>query len=193
MPIVASPEIMSLVTDNAYSQMINDAINRTVNSIQYSIVMSELMQDIQAILNMWIRTSWYGRDRVSKFERCLRTIVTKNMMRIVITLLKEYKVGIIALDEDDMSRAHDRATFLLCHYGFSTTMQSEFLAEASRMVAKDGDRVSVLDNIPFSWINIETGMVSYHLYHVPIRIEHTDDVDIKSVEILPDDFKHKTD
>jgi len=186
-------EIMRLLTDNDHTQMVIEAINRMTADIQGYIVVPDLTMDIQHILNMWWRTGWYDRDGMSKFERCLRVILTKNSMRIAISILKELKLGYMALDEDDMSLALDRAASLLCFDGLTATMQAELLAEANRMIAKDGDCVLISDMKSFSWENTETGTQCNHLPHVPMRLEHIDDVDIKSVEILPDNFTHEID
>ena len=99
---------MSLLTDKAYLHLFNDACDRTVNSIQRSIIVSQLPRQMLSIMNMWVRTrSWYDIDGVAKFERCLRKIVKKNMTRQVFTILVEQKGEntVCALDETDLSSA----------------------------------------------------------------------------------------
>ena len=181
---------MSLLTDKAYLHLFNNACDRTVNSIQRSIIVSQLPRQMLSIMNMWVRTgSWYDIDGVAKFERCLRKIVKKNMIRQVFTILVKQKGEntVCALDETDLSSALKCAQNHL-ESGLLTHMYNEMYVEAYRMVIKmvienevyylvqdDHDR-------PFIYYDNIFEILRYNLPHVH-----------KSLEILPDDFKYEID
>jgi hypothetical protein len=161
-------EIIMLLINNIKSQMLNDAINKVTTYIQCSIDVSKLTISIQAILNMWWRTGWYRHNGRSKFEHCLRVIVSRHLMQLANTFLNEQKLCFKALDEDDLSLALDRATIILCQNKLSTLMQTELLFKANRIIAKDKDIVLISDNVPFSWFNTKTGTLCHHLPHIPM-------------------------
>lgn len=99
--------INSLYDNDTNASMINDAIIVVVNTIQNDIVTHKLSRHLKAIMNSWIRThSWYNEDKMSKFELCLRNVVTREMRRRVIDLLKlrDKEYGLErCVNEDDLA------------------------------------------------------------------------------------------
>jgi hypothetical protein len=164
--------------------MFNAAINETVNSIQHSITVSQLPRHMQAIMNMWVRTgTWYDIDGVAKFERCLQKIVSREMMRQLLTLLVEQKGEntISALDKTDLISALKCAQNYL-RSGLWTDMNNKLFAEACRIVVKNKVCVLSSDDGLFVYHDNIFNILRYNLPHVQ-----------KSLETLPDDFKYEID
>jgi len=77
-----SIRISTLYDHTAFVDIINYQIAKIVEEIQKTIDLTKLSRDLKAIMNSWVRThTWYNEDKMSKFERCLRNVVTKELRR----------------------------------------------------------------------------------------------------------------
>jgi len=179
--------INSLYDNETNTSMINDAINVVVNTIQNDIITHKLSKHLKAIMNSWIRThSWYNEDKMSKFERCLRNVVTREMRRRVIDLLKirDNEYGLErCVNEDDLALELLR----VCMSQFTTNyFWAELTAEADRYQKNNGESLIERDcDRDFSWFSKRTMSTHYHLPHVPKHLKN-----VIPLEVLASDFKY---
>lgn len=181
--------INSLYDNDTNASMINDAIIVVVNTIQNDIITHNLSSHLKAIMNSWIRThSWYNKDKMSKFELCLRNVVTREMRRHVIDLLKirykEYENGLgSSVNEDDLALEVFRVS--MSHFT-SNYFWAELTAEAERYRRSNGESLIERDcDRPFSWFSKRTMSTHYHLPHVSKHPKN-----VIPLEVLECDFNH---
>lgn len=181
--------INSLYDNDTNASMINDAIIVVVNTIQNDIITHNLSSHLKAIMNSWIRThSWYNKDKMSKFELCLRNVVTREMRRHVIDLLKirykEYENGLgSSVNEDDLALEVFRVSM---SQFTSNYFWAELTAEAERYRQSNGETLIERDcDRPFSWFSKRTMSTHYHLPHVSKHPKN-----VIPLEVLECDFKH---
>jgi hypothetical protein len=184
--------IIALYDAEANAPMINDAINVVVNTIQKNIITHKLSRHLKAIMNSWIRThSWYNQDKMSKFERCLRNVVTREMRSRVIGLLKlrykEYENGLgSSVNEDDLALEVLRVSMSEFTSNYFWDINAKLSAEAERYQQNNGECLIDRDfERPFSWFSKRTMSTHYRLPHVAI---HPNNVIL--LEVLALDFKH---
>jgi len=160
--------IIALYDDEDNASIINDKINMIVEKIQRTIELSELSWSLNAIMNSWIRTySWYNEDKMSKFEHCLRNVVSRELRHQTIKLLQE---------QDNMCPISDNDLYyeLINAYNDSNywdwDIDTELTNEAINWVANHGECLIESDyDRPFSWFSAKT----------------------MSLEVLAIDFKHE--
>lgn len=184
--------INALYDAETNAPMINDAINVVVKEIQNNIDISELSRHLKAIMNSWVRThSWYNEDKMSKFERCLRNVVSMEMRTHVIDLLKlrdkEYEYGIGRyVNEDDLALELLRVSMSQLTRNYFWDINAKLTAEANNWLQNNGDCLMDRDfERPFSWFSKRTMSTHYHLPHVPKYPKN-----VISLEVLARDFKH---
>jgi len=195
--------IIALYDDEANAPMINDAIKVIVNTIQNEIIINQLSRHLKAIMNSWIRThSWYNEDEMSKFERCLRNVVTRGMRSHVIGLLKLrdkepfYGLGRY-VNEDDLALEVLRVLLEKLRVSMSQftsnyfwDIDTDLTAEAKSWVINNGECVIESDfDRPFSWFSSRTMSIHYFLPHVP----HKHPNNVVALEVLANDFKYEPD
>ena len=191
--------IIALYDAETNAPMINEAINVVVNSIQKNIITHKLSRHLKAIMNSWIRThSWYNEDKMSKFERCLRNVVSRGMRSHVIGLLKIrdkepfYGVGRY-VNEDDLALEVLRVLLEKLSVSMSQftsnyfwDIDTDLTAEAKSWVINNGECVIESDfDRPFSWFSSRTMSTHYHLPHVPKHLKN-----VVALVVLALDFKH---
>ena len=204
-------EINALLATRVNAELMNNAIISTIGYIQDHIDVSQLPLELRRILNMWIRTdSWYYTGQrtepwllehgVSKFELCLRRIVTRKIKKLVFERLAEDIISPFSWmpDENDLYYA----TRNVCNTvldGWST-MATELAKAALRWIKKHDEHVTDNESEDFMWIHPDTGEECYHLVHLPKPEEHDDapeehDVEhvLISLETLPNNFQHEPD
>jgi hypothetical protein len=187
--------INALYDAETNAPMINDAINVIVNTIQNDIITHKLSRHLKAIMNSWVRThSWYNEDKMSKFEHCLRNVVSREMRSRVIDLLKvqdkEYGVG-RCVNEDDLalevlrvSMSQSTSNYFWDFWDINTKLT----LEADRCRRSNGECLIERDfDRPFSWFSKRTMSTHYHLPHVP---KHLKNIDVVPLEVLTSNFKH---
>lgn len=187
--------INALYDDETNAPMINDAINVIVNTIQSEIITHNLSRHLKAIMNSWIRThSWYNEDKISKFEHCLRNVVSKEMKSRVVDLLKirykEYENGLgSSVNEDDLALEVLRVSMYQStsnYFWDFWNINAKLTAEAERYRQSNGETLIERDcDRPFSWFSKRTMSTHYHLPHVPKYLN-----DVIPLEVLTCDFKH---
>jgi len=185
--------IIALYDDETNAPMINDSINFVVEEIQRDIELSELSRHLKAIMNSWVRThSWYNSDRMSKFEWCLRNVVSRTMRSQVLDLfkvrIKDYGPG-RSIDEDDLKFKLREVSYRLTRFtsDYFWDLDTELTTEADRWVINNGERVIAIDfERPFSWFSSRTMSTHYHLPHVPKY-----PVNFVPLQVLACDFKHE--
>jgi hypothetical protein len=181
--------INSLYDNDTNASMINDAINVVVNTIQNDIITHKLSRHLKAIMNSWIRThSWYNEDKMSKFERCLRNVVTREMRSRVVDLLKirDKEYGLErCVNEDDFALELLR----VCMSQFTSNyFWSKLTAEADRYRRSNGESLIERDfEHPFSWFSKRTMSTHYHLPHIS---KYLNNVNIVPLELLACEFNH---
>jgi hypothetical protein len=174
---------------NANPSMINNIINMIVETIQITIELSKLSRSLKAIMNSWIRTnSWYNEDKMSKFEHCLRNVVSREIRHQTIKLLIKNDI-----DYDRPVNEMDLYVELYDAYNdlnyWDWDMDTELTCEAINWVANHGECLIESDyDRPFSWFSAKTMSTQYHLPHVH---RHRNNIDIVSLEVLAHDFKHE--
>jgi len=185
--------INALYDAETNAPMINDAINVVVNTIQNNIITHKLSRHLKAIMNSWIRThSWYNEDKMSKFERCLRNVVTREMRSRVLDLLKfrykEYEYGLGSyVNEDDLALEVLRVSMSQFTSKYFWDMDAELTAEANSWVINNRECLIDSDfDRPFSWFSKRTMSKHYHLPHLPRY-----PVNFVPLEVLAHDFKHE--
>ena len=196
-------EIYALMMSEANWKPTKDAAIFAIGSIQHNIDMSQLPVELHRILNMWIRTNswyytglktdtWFFEYGVSKFELCLRIIVTRKMKKLVFERLTNViQIGNFyrSPDELDLEYATRDVSYELS-YGW-TTMGTELAKEALRWIKKHDEHVMDNDSEKFQWIHPDTMEECYHLPHLPKPEEHDDEDVLTSLETLPSDFQHE--
>jgi len=193
--------IIALYDAETNASMINEAINVVVNTIQKNIITHKLSRHLKAIMNSWIRTqSWYNEDEMSKFECCLRNVVSRGMRSHVIGLLKIrdkepfYGVGRY-VNEDDLALEVLRVLLEKLSVSMSQftsnyfwDIDTDLTAEAKSWVINNGECVIESDfERPFSWFSSQTMSIHYFLPHVPPK--HPKNV--VALEVLALDFKYE--
>jgi hypothetical protein len=179
--------IIALYDDEANTSMINNIINMKVEEIQKTIELSKLSRSLKAIMNSWIRThSWYNEDKMSKFEHCLRNVVSMEIRHQTIKLLKEN-------DIDDYRPVNEDDLYDELHYAYHNSnywdWDTKLTCEAINWVANHGECLIESDyDRPFSWFSAKTMSTQYHLPHVH---RHRNNIDIVSLEVLAHDFIHE--
>jgi hypothetical protein len=189
--------INALYDDETNAPMINDAINVIVNTIQKNIVTHNLSRHLKAIMNSWIRTySWYidHEIRMSKFEHCLRNVVSKEMKSRVVDLLKirykEYENGLgSSVNEDDLALEVLRVSMSQStsnYFWDFWDMDTKLTLEADRYRRSNGECIIHRDyERPFSWFSKRTMSTHYRLPHVATHLKN-----VIPLEVLALDFKH---
>jgi hypothetical protein len=186
--------ISALYDDEANAPLINDAINVLVNSIQKNIITHNLSRHLTAIMNSWIRThSWYIDDkiRMSKFEHCLRNVLSREMRRHVIDLLKirdkEYEYGIgRSVNKDDLALEVLRVSMSEFSSNYFWDINVKLSIEAERYQQNNGESLIDRDfERPFSWFSKRTMSTHYRLPHVATHPKN-----VIPLEVLALDFKH---
>ena len=184
-----SIRISEMYDHTAFVRNINYQITMIVEEIQKTIDISELSRDLKAIMNSWIRThSWYDEDKMSKFERCLRCIVTKEMRRQTIERLEQQDMPSFPVNEDDLCYELEHAFSRLTSSDF-WDMDSDLTAEAKSWVTNHGECLIESDfDRPFSWFSSRTMSTQYQLPHMSKR---TNNIDVVSLGLLASDIKHE--
>jgi len=186
--------INALYDAETNAPMINDAINVLVNTIQKDIITHNLPQHLKAIMNSWIRTdSWYidHKTRMSKFEHCLRNVVSREMRRHVIDLLKmrekEYEYGLgSSVNEDDLALEVLRVSMSQFTSNYFWDINAKLSAEAECYQRSNGECLIQGDcDRPFSWFCKRTMSTQFHLPHLA-KLPKI----VIPLEILALDFKH---
>jgi len=189
---VVAQEIRELMAEE--SRQIETGIDAIVESIQNTITVSQLPQELLSIMNMWMRTDWYHTDRVPKFEHCLRTIVVReSKFRVFYQLVKQVRdCDDQMVDDEDLRYVVNRVSnALVC--GRWQTMDIELVAEAKRWVSVQGEHVTAGDGGHFQWYDSIKEVVCYHLPHIPKHVMQNDEQGMLSLETLPCDFQHEAD
>ena len=179
--------IIALYDDEDNASIINDKINMIVEKIQITIELSELSWSLKAIMNSWIRThSWYNEDKMSKFEHCLRNVVSRELRHQTIKLLQEQDNMCPISDNDlyyELINAYNDSNY------WDLDIDTELTYEAINWVANHGECLIESDyDRPFSWFSAKTMSTQYHLPHVH---RHRNNIDVVSLEVLAIDFKHE--
>lgn len=184
-----SIRISTLYDHTAFVHIINYQIANIVEEIQKTIDLSKLSRDLKAIMNSWIRThSWYDEDKMSKFERCLRCIVTKEMRRQTIERLEQQDMPSFPVNEDDLCYELEHAFSRLTSSEF-WDMDTDLTAEAKSWVTNHGECLIESDfDRPFSWFSSRTMSTHYHLPHVR---RHNNNIDVVLLKVLAIDIKHE--
>jgi hypothetical protein len=186
--------INALYDDEANAPLLNDAINILVNTIQNDIITHNLSTHLKAIMNSWIRThSWYIDDktRMSKFEHCLRNVVSREMRRHVIDLLKvrdkEYEYGIgRSVNEDDLALEVLRVSMSQFTSNYFWDINVKLSIEAERYQQNNGESLIQGDcDRPFSWFCKRTMSTQFHLPHLAKLPKN-----VIPLEVLPSNFKY---
>jgi hypothetical protein len=182
-----SIRISTLYDHTAFVHIINYQINMIVEEIQKTIDLSKLSRDLKAIMNSWVRTrTWYNQDKMSKFEHCLRNVVTKEMRRQTIERLEQQDMPSFPVNEDDLCYELEQA-FTRLTSSDSWDMDADLTSEAKNWVANHGECLIESDfDRPFSWFSSRTLSTHYHMPHMSKR---TNNIDFVSLEVLAFDFK----
>jgi len=184
-----SIRISTMYDHTAFVRNINYQITMIVEEIQKTIDISDLSRDLKAIMNSWIRThSWYDEDKMSKFERCLRNVVTKEMRRQTIERLEQQDMPSFPVNEDDLCYELEHAFSRLTSSDF-WDMNTDLTAEAKSWVTNHDERLIESDfDRPFSWFSSRTMSTHYHLPHVRMC---NNNIDLVSMKVLAIDYKHE--
>jgi hypothetical protein len=184
--------INALYDAETNAPLLNDAINVVVNTIQKDIITHTLSRHLKAIMNSWIRThSWYNEDKMSKFEHCLRNVVTRGMRTHVIDLLKlrdkEYEYGIGRyVNEDDLALEVLRVSMSQFTSNYFWDINAKLTLEAERYRQSNGECLIQGDcDRPFSWFCKRTMSTQFHLPHLA-----TIPKNVIPLEVLALGFKH---
>jgi hypothetical protein len=189
--ITDSIRISTMYDHSAFVHIINYQIAKIVEEIQKTIDLSELSRDLKAIMNSWIRThSWYDEDKISKFERCLRNVVIKEMRRQTIERLEQQDMPSFPVNEDDLIYELEDAFSRLTSSDF-WDMDSDLTAEAKSWVTNHGECLIESDfDRPFSWFSSRTMSTHYNLPHVRMS---NNNIDVVLLKVLAIDIKHESD
>ena len=162
--------IMELLDDNP---ILYNAVTRTLTSIQNAMIISQLPVGLRRQMNGWARSDeWYHTDGVSKFEHCLRKIVTKELKRRVFLYLIEVTSESEPLPNDhDLSDALGVVRSPLDLGNWTTmdnhTMINELCLAVSQWIRNHNEQLPEDVGNTFQWKDSETGDVYYHLPHLP--------------------------
>ena len=207
MPIInvdIDREINALLATRVNAELMNNAIISTIGCIQDDIDVTQLPLELRRILNMWIRTeSWYYTGQrtepwlleygVSKFELCLRRIVTRKIKKLVFERLADDIISPFRWmpDENDLYyTTRDVCNTLVDGW---STMGTELAKAALRWIKKHDEHVTDNDSEKFQWIHHDTGEECYHLPHLSKPEKHDVEHVLNSLETLPCDFQHEED
>jgi hypothetical protein len=184
-----SIRISTMYDHTAFVNIINYQIAKIVEEIQKTIDLSKLSRDLKAIMNSWVRThSWYDEDKMSKFEHCLRRIVTKEMRRQTIERLEQQDMPSFPVNEDDLCYELEDAFSRLTSSEF-WDMDTDLTAEAKSWVTNHGECLIESDfDRPFSWFSSRTMTTQYNLPHMSKR---TNNIDVVLLKVLAIDIKHE--
>jgi hypothetical protein len=184
--------INALYDAETSAHMINDAIFIVVNTIQNDIITHNLSRHLKAIMNSWIRTnSWYNEDKISKFEHCLRNVVSREMRTHVIDLLKvrdkEYEYGIGRfVNKDDLALEVLRVSMSQFTSNYFWDINAKLTAEAERYRQSNGECLIDRDfEKTFSWFCKRTMSTQFHLPHLAKLPKN-----VIPLQVLACDFKH---
>jgi len=185
-----SIRISTMYDHSAFVRIINYQISKIVEEIQKTIDLSKLSRDLKAIMNSWIRThSWYDEDKMSKFERCLRYIVTKEMRRQTIERLLEQDMPCFPVNENDLCYELEQAFSRLTSSEF-WDMDSDLTAEAKNWVTNHEECLIESDfDRPFSWFSSRTMSTQYQLPHMS---KCNNNIDVVLLKVLAIDIKHES-
>lgn len=185
-----SIRISTMYDHTAFVHIINYHINNIVEEIQKTIDLTKLSRDLKAIMNSWMRTrSWYDEDKMSKFERCLRRVVTKEMRRQTIERLEQQDMPSFPVNEDDLFYELEHAFTRLTSSEF-WDMDTDLTLEAKNWVTNHGECLIESDfDRPFSWFSSRTMSIHYHLPHVR---RHNNNIDLVLLKVLAIDIKHES-
>jgi hypothetical protein len=189
MDITQSIRISTMYDHTAFVRIINYQIAKIVEEIQKTIDLSKLSRDLKAIMNSWIRThSWYDEDKMSKFERCLRCIVTKEMRRQTIERLEQQDMPSFPVNIDDLCYELEHVFSRLTSLEF-WDMDADLTSEAKSWVTNHDECLIESDfDRPFSWFSSRTMSTHYHLPHVRMS---NNNIEFASLEVLAIDYKHE--
>lgn len=184
-----SIRISTMYDHTAFVNIINYQIAKIVEEIQKTIDLSKLSRDLKAIMNSWIRThSWYDEDKLSKFERCLRCIVTKEMRRQTIERLEQQDMPSFPVNIDDLFYELEDAFSRLTSSDF-WDMDTDLTAEAKNWVTNHDECLIESDfDRSFSWFSSRTMSTHYHLPHVCMS---NNNIEFVSLKVLAIDIKHE--
>jgi hypothetical protein len=140
-------------------------------------------------MNSWIRThSWYDEDKMSKFERCLRRVVTKEMRRQTIERLEQQDMPSFPVNIDDLCYELEHAFSRLTSSDF-WDMDTDLTLEAKNWITNHGECLIESDfDRPFSWFSSRTMSTHYHLPHVCMS---NNNIDVVLLKVLAIDIKHE--
>jgi hypothetical protein len=186
-----SISISTMYDHTAFVSIINYQIAKIVEEIQKTIDLSKLSRDLKAIMNSWVRTrTWYNQDKMSKFEHCLRNVVTKEMRRQTIERLEEQDMDAFPVNIDDLCYELEQA-FTRLTSSDSWDMDTDLTSEAKNWVTNHGECLIESDfDRPFSWFSSRTMSTHYHLPHMSTR---TNNIDVVLLKVLAIDIKHESD
>ena len=152
--------------------ILDRAVTRTLIRIQDAMNISQFPASLCRQLNGWAIIGWYDTDGVSKFERCLRKIVTRELKRRVFLYLIE-----VTSDSEPLPNVHDLSDALgvvrspLESGQWSTmdnlTMISELCLAVHQWIRNHNEHLPDDVGNTFQWKDSETGEVYYHLPHLP--------------------------
>ena len=188
--ITQSIRISEMYDHSAFAYIINYQIANIVEEIQKTIDLSKLSRDLKAIMNSWVRThSWYDEYKISKFEHCLRNVVTKEMRRQTIERLEQQDMSSFPVNEDDLIYELEDAFSRLTSSDF-WDMDTDLTAEAKSWVTNHGECLIESDfDRPFSWFSSRTMSTQYNLPHMSKR---TNNIDVVLLKVLAIDIKHES-
>ena len=161
---------MELLDNN---RILYNAVTRTLIRIQDAMNTSQFPEGLCRQMNGWvISDGWYHTDGVSKFEHCLRKIVTRELKRRVFGYLIE-----VTSESDPLPNDHDLSDALgvvrspLESGQWSTmdnhTMINELCLAVSQWIRNHNEQLPEDVGNTFQWKDSETGDVYYHLPHLP--------------------------
>ena len=194
---LAAIRTMELLDDNPDD--VKDAVASAVTSIQTTMIISQLPAGLCRQMNGWVRSDgWYHTDGVSKFEHCLRKIVTRALKRLVFDYLTEDIADSDPLpDEEDLRSALRIMVRFLSRGNWTTmvdnhTMISELCHAVSQWIRNHNEQLPEDVSNTFQWLDNETGWC-YHLPHLPKPVVINTAPVLSSLETLPCEFQHEKD
>lgn len=181
--------ISTMYEHPAFVRIINYQIAKIVEEIQKTIDLTKLSRDLKAIMNSWARTrTWYNQDKMSKFEHCLRNVVTKEMRRQTIERLEQKDMPSFPVNEYDLCYELEQA-FTRLTSSDSWDMDADLTSEAKNWVANHDECLIESDfDRPFSWFSSRTMSTHYHLPHVRMS---NNNIEFVSLKVLAIDYKHE--
>jgi len=182
--------ISTMYDHTAFAYVINYQIAKIVAEIQKTIDLTKLSRDLKAIMNSWARTrTWYNEDKMSKFEHCLRNVVTKELRRQTIERLEQQDMPSFPVNIDDLCYELEHAFSRLTSSEF-WDMDTDLTLEAKNWVTNHGECLIESDfDRPFSWFSSRTMSTQYQLPHMS---KCTNNIDVVSLKVLAIDIKHES-